>query len=449
MCECRMAHARLLIALAACLLSVSACSTGHYNNKIQGSYGSSYKNGIYATKDQNYEDAAEYFAFAAKSGHPRALIAYGDVYAAGRGVDRDPVRAKQLYEEAYSKSSSFRNKAAFVLGRLLLDGGDGPSGKVEPDQERALTLLTEALEGGETRAAASLGRIYEYGLGTLVDVDEAIDYYRQAASNDATAARRLAHLLAETGASEKRVAAAAAKAVSQLEQQAKKGKSRAWIQLADIFTRDQIMDPDPKRAIGYLENVADDDNPAALLRLAALHGQLGNKSEEQAILRRAADKGDKKAQTQLARLFLKANTPDTNGEVGRYYAERAIAQGSEAAMVYLGIALVRGEVLQPDPDIGEVLLRRASDAEYASGSTALGIAILRDQIRPRFPGEGLKLLETSAEQGSMAAMSALGFAYHTGRGLPKNEAAARLWLERAAAAGHPKAKRFLSEQTGA
>jgi len=449
MCEYWMAYARLLIASAAVLLSVSACSTGHYNNKIQGSYGSSYKNGIFATKDQKYDEAADYFAFAAKSGHPRALIAYGDVLAAGRGVDRDPLRAKQLYEEAHSKNSNFRNKAAFVLGRLLLDGGDGPSGQVEAEQERARILLTEAVEGGERRAASSLGRIYEYGLGTPADVEKAIGYYQQAASDDATAARRFAHLLAETGASEERVAAAAANAVSQLEQQANSGKSKAWIQLADIFMRDQIIDPDPERAIGYLENVADDDNPSALLRLAALYGQLGDNSQEQAILRRAADKGDVKAQTQLARLFLKKNTPDTNGQVGRYYAERAIAQGSEAAMVYLGIALVRGEVLEPDPDIGEVLLRRASDADYSSASIALGIAILRDQVRSRSPGEGLQLLETAAEDGSMAAMSALGFAYHTGRGLPKDDAAARLWLERAAAAGHPKAKSFLSKQTGA
>ena len=444
-----MAYARLLIASAAILLSVSACSTGHYGNKIQGSYGSSYKNGIFATKARKYDEAADHFAFAAKSGHPRALIAYGDLFVSGRGVERDPLRAQALYEEAYSKSSNYRNKAAFVLGRLLIDGGDGPSGTLEPDHERARLLLTQALEGGETRAAGSLGRIYEHGLGTLPDVDRAIDYYEQVAAGNAMAARSLAHLLAETGASERRVAAAAAKAVSQLEQQAKSGKSRAWIQLADIFTRDQIIDPDPKRAIGYLENVADDDNPAALLRLAALYGQIGDRSQERSILRRAADKGDMKAQTQLARLFLKANTTDTNGPVGRYYAERAIAQGSEAAMVYLGIALVRGEVLEPDPDIGEVLLRRASNAGYMAGSTALGIAILRNQISPRVPGEGLQLLETAAEEGSKAAMSALGFAYHTGRGLPKNDALARQWLQRAADAGHPKAQRFLSEQTGA
>lgn len=443
-----MAFSRLLIASAAVLLSVSACSTGHYGNKIQGSYGSSYKNGIYATKDRDYEKAVDYFAFAAKSGHPRALIAYGDLFAAGRGVNRDPVRAKQLYEEAYGKSSSYKGKAAFVLGRLLLDGGDGPSGTLEPDQERAHALLIEAFDGGETRAASSLGRVYEQGLGTVEDVDRAIDYYNEMASRDAMAARRLAHLLAETGASERRVAAAANKAVSQLELQAKNGKSRAWVQLADIFMRDQIMDPDPERAIGYLENVAADDNPAVLIRLATLYGQLGDTSQERAMLRKAADLGDMKAQTRLARLFLMPGTRDSNGPVGRYYAERAIAKGSEAAMVYLGKALIRGEVLEPDPDIGEVLLRRASDAGYASGSTALGVALIRDEIRPRFPDEGLQLLEAAAEEGSTAAMSALGFAYHTGRGLPQNDASASLWLQRAADAGHPRAKRFLSEQAG-
>lgn len=449
MCECWMALFRLLIVLATVSLSFSACSTGHYGNKIQGSYGTYFKQGIAASKAGDYEQAADDLAFAAKSGHPRALMVYGDLFARGRGVERDPVRAEQLYKEAHSKSSNYRGKIAFAYGRLLLAGGDGPSGTLEADPERASTLLVEAFRKGQVRAAKSLGDIYDRGIGTDRDVQKAIDYYDQVAEVDATAARRLAHLLVETGAPESRVASVAGMAVSQLEAQAENGKSRAWIQLADIFTRDRIVDPDPERAIGYLENVTGDDDPAVMVRLASLYGKSGDTAQERSMLRKAADMGNKKAQTKLAKLFLKGGTDDTNGPVGRYYAERAIAQGSQAAMVYLGIALVKGDVLQADPDIGEILLRRASDAGYASGTTALGLALMREQITPRFPDEGRQILEAAAEEGSTAAMSALGFAFLTGRGLPQNDVLAQQWLQRAADAGHPKAKRYLSEQAGA
>jgi TPR repeat protein len=444
-----MALCRPLIGLAALLLGVSACSVGHYSNRIPGSYGTSFRSGAEASKNRDYEEAAVHYAFAAKSGHPRAQYTYARLLANGRGVERDPVLAGKILEDAYGKSSNYKGRIAYSLGRLLLDGGDGPSGTLEPDPARARVLLTEALESGQPRAALMLGKIYDEGLGTEPDIEKAIGYYDRVDADDAIAARELAMLLVETGAPKERIAEATGHAVNQLERQAEQGRDRAWIMLADIFMRDEIIAPDPERAIGYLENVADEGDPDVLTRLASLYGDIGDPVQEREMLRQAADKGDVRAQTQIAKLFLKAGTRETNGPVGRYYAERAIGQGSEAAMVYLGIALIRGDVLEQDLGSGETLLRRASEAGYSSGTTALGLALIRDEIRPRFPDEGRTLLEEAASRGSTSAMSALGFAYQSGRGLPKDEAAARLWLQRAADAGHPKALRYLEEQEGA
>lgn len=428
------------------LLSVSACSTGHYSNKIPGSYGSYYKYGGASLKEGNYEEAAEHYAFAAKSGHPRAIVSYADLIASGRGVEQDPVLAKNLLEEAYSKSSSSRGKAAVSLGRLLLKGGEGPSGKVDADPERARNLLVEGLNGGDLRAASTLGQIYEDGLGVRENADKAISYYEEVASSDATAARRLAYLLVETGAPERKISAATDNAITLLERQASGGKSKAWVQLSDIYMRGKVIEPDPETALGYLQNVAGEDDPAVLVRLAKIYKELDDPDQELEALRKAADLGDVKAQTKLAQLFLKSGTENTNGPVGRYYAERAITQGSEAAMVYLGLALLKGEVVEPDQGVGETLLRRASDAEYPSGMMALGVSLLRNQVLEDYPGEGENLLEAAADKGSSAAMGALGFAYQTGKGLPQDDASALLWLQRAADAGHKKAQKFLSEQ---
>lgn len=444
-----MAQNRLLIASAAILLSVSACSTGNYGNSLQGSYNSSYGRGVQAVKDRDYEQAAIHYSFAAKSGHPKALVAYGQLFAFGQGVERDPVRAQQLLEDAYGKSSSFKSKAAYVLGRVLLDGGEGPSGTLEADPPRGRALLVEALEGGQTRAAASLGRLYDRGIGVDADMKKAIVYYEQASKTDMTAARRLPYLLAETGASKERVEAAAVNAADKLKSRAEQGDDKAWIQLADLYMNEDIMDPNPEQALAYLKNLPEGDNPAVLTRLASLYGEVGDRDQERKTLRRAADIGDKKAQTELAKIYLKSGTRDSNGPVGRYYAEKAIAQDSKDAMVYLGAALMIGKVLEPDLTIGETLLRRASDADSNRAHVMLGLSVLRNQIRPRFPGEAQQLLEKAAENGSTAAMTALGFAYHSGDGLPQNSEAAQRWLQRAADAGHAKAKQFLDEQAGA
>jgi TPR repeat protein len=427
-------------------LSVAACSVGNYSNKIPGSYGSAFKRGSEARKAKDYAGAVEHYAFAAKSGHPRALVAYGKLYADGRGVERDPVRAVSLLEDAHGKNSSAKSRAALELGRLLLTGGDGPSGALAADPSRARALLIEALNGGEARAAGYLGRVYDQGIGVPPNAGEAISYYRQVADRNTTAATRLAQLLAENGAPDEQVEKAAQQAILRLETDASSGKRRAWVKLADIFTRGEIVDADPSRAIGYLENVVDDGDVAVYTRLARLYAKVGQQPERREMLRRAADAGNANAQATLAKLFLKAGTADTNGAVGRYYAERAIGQGSNAAMVHLGRALLRGDVLPQELQTGERLLRRASDNGDLRATAALGRSILKGEIAARYPDEGETLLNHAATEGSTAAMSTLGFAYHRGRGVPKDEALAREWLQKAADAGHERAKRFLAEQ---
>ncbi len=435
----------LAAASVALLMGLTACS-GTYRNQIQGSYGSYYSKGTEALRAKDYERAADHYAFAAKSGHPRALISYARLFARGNGVDLDPARAVELLSDAHSKTSPFKAKAAFELGQIYLKGGDGPSGAVAKDEVRARELFLEALGGGEVRAASSLGKIYDRGLGVIPDPAEAIGFYRQASADDANSARRLATLLARADGSTDEIAEAAGRAVRVLEARGEGGDGRALMQLADIFSKGQIVEADQVRAAGYLERLPEDNDPAMHMRLARLYGQVGDKGEQRRRLRLAADAGEVKAQTTLAKLFLTPGTADTNGAVGRYYAERAIGKKSEAAMFYLGLALMRGQVLEQDPLTGETLLRRASQGGHVGATAALGASILNGDVRSREEDEGRKLLEEAAGKGAVSAMSALGFAYHQGRGVPADEALALEWLQKAADGGSRKAEAFLERR---
>lgn len=433
------------VAIAVLLVGLTACS-GSYRNSIQGSYGSAFTRGTEAMRAKDYDRAAEQYGFALGSGHPRAEIAYSKLLARGLGVEKDPARAAALLDSAYTKTSSYKGRAAFELGQLLFTGGDGPSGTVEADPERARVLLLEAREDGQARAASKLGQIYEEGLGVQANSTRAIAYYREVAETDPSAAIRLAKLLAKTGASDYMVQEAAYTGIGLLETRGEEGNQRAWLQLSDLFSRGEIVDADPERAIDYLENVADDGDPAVHVRLAGLYGRIGDSARQKVMLMRAADAGDVRAQTDLARLLLKPDTPDTDGETGQDYARRAIDQGSTAAMVYLGQALLRGEVLPRDPQGGEGLLRGATDAGHPGAARALGAAILKGDLRGRTPNEGKNLLENSANEGSASAMSTLGFAYLSGRGLPENEELALFWIRRAADAGNQRARSYLAER---
>jgi|GEM_PF-3757586 len=437
-----------VIGIAVSLISLTACSGNSYQTKIPGSYGSSYQRGSDALRAGDFDYAAEQYAFAASSGHPKALIAYGRLFAKGQGVDQDPARAFGLFEEAYDKASPFKGKAAHELGQFLMKGGEGPSGTIQANEERAKSLLLEAFDNGELRSATALGRLYEQGLGVEPDLNMAIDYYQKAPKNDAYAARNLARLLAKTGSAEDGVRRAAERAVSVFETRGKAGDGRAWMQLAEIYTKNEIVDADPERARDYLTNIRDPDDPAMQMRLAQIYGRIGERQERNRMMRLAADAGDVKAQTALAKLFLEPRTEDTSGAVGRYYAERAIGAGSQAAMVHLGRAMLRGEVLEPDPNLGETLLRQAHNDGFLGATVALGASILEGYLPGSRPEEGKALLELAAEKGSSDAMSALGFAYLFGRGVPRNDVLGTSWLSQAADAGHQRAKAYIDDQNG-
>lgn len=436
---------QLLALVTVLLLGLAACG-GTYRNSLPGSYNTSYLKGSEAFRAKDFDAAARHYGFAASSGHPKALIAYGRLFARGQGVESDPARAAALFEEAHGKSSSYKDRAAYELGLLLMDGGEGPSGTLEPDPRLARSLLVEALDGGENRAAIRLARIYEDGLGVEPDPEKAIGYYERAAETSAFAARDLAVLLAETGAPEEEVERAAELAVSQFEERAESGHRPSWVQLAQIYSDDDIVTADPERVKGYLENIGAPEDPKMQMRLARIYGRIGERKERNRLLMLAADAGNVRAQTQLAKFYLNARTPDTNGAVGRYYAERAISQGSKSAMFYLGLAMLRGDVVERSPLLAETLLRRAGNEGHLGATAVLGGAILRGDIPNRPAAEGKAILEHAADQGSASAMGTLGFAYLNGSGVEEDEAMALQWLRKAADAGHERSQEYLAER---
>lgn len=436
-------HRLTVIGIALSLIGLAACAGNSFTEKIPGSYGSSYKRASEALRARDFDRARDQYAFAASSGHPKAMIAYGRLFVKGQGVEVDPVRALALFKGAYDKNSPMKSRAALELGQLFMRGGEGPSGTVHQNEARALELLMESFENGELRAAASLARMYERGIGVERDLTVAVDYYQNAPASDAYAARDLAILLARNGGDQEMLDRATERAVNAFETRGKAGDGRAWMQLAEIYARNEIVQADPERARGYLSRIPDPEDPPMQMRLAQVYGRVGDRMERNRLMRTAADAGDVKAQSQLARILLEAGTEDTNGAVGRYYAERAIGQGSQEAMVHLGRAMLRGDVLEPDPGLGETLLRRAHNDGFVSATIALGAAILEGHVPGGRTEEAKALLVAAADEGSSDAMAALGFAYLYGRGLPEDEALAEQWLERAANAGNRRARAHL------
>ena len=120
--------------------------------------------------------------------------------------------------------------------------------------------------------------------------------------------------------------------------------------------------------------------------------------------------------------------------------ERASAAGYAPAQTLLAWILDGAE----ENERAVALYRKAAAQGDAEGQFGLATMYLKGEGVPTDQAEAVKLLERAAEQGHSQSAALLGNAYLNGElGLEQDTARARLWLERAAAAGDPSARQKL------
>ena len=173
----------------------------------QNEIGERYYDGLYVT--QNYEEAARWFAKAARQGYAPAQFNLGTCYDNGQGVPQDSAEAVRWYKLAadqghvgaqctmgwcyhkgigvpqdwneaahwYTLAAQNRNAwAQFFLGWCYEKGRGVPQ-----DWNEAIHWYTLAGEQGLAEAQCTLGVCYQNGYGVTKDVAESARWYAMAA----------------------------------------------------------------------------------------------------------------------------------------------------------------------------------------------------------------------------------------------------------------------------
>lgn len=128
------------------------------------------------------EEAVSWYSAAAEQGDAGGMAGLAEMYAKGEGVERDPARARQLFEQA---AEAGHVKSMTVLAAAWEGGGLG----LTADESRAGEWLLRAAREGDIRSMERVAEAYESGaLGMAADRTQA-DYWKKAA-REARASRK-------------------------------------------------------------------------------------------------------------------------------------------------------------------------------------------------------------------------------------------------------------------
>ena len=127
--------------------------------------------------------AAEWYRQAADKGQPEAMLALGDMYFRGIGVELEPAQAARWYQLASDKGYP---KAKVYLAECYELGKAG----LPRNYDKSFQLLNEALTIDPNNAAATekLAGHYERGRGTIPDTFRAFSLMKRAVELGSTAA---------------------------------------------------------------------------------------------------------------------------------------------------------------------------------------------------------------------------------------------------------------------
>lgn len=175
-------------------------------------------------------------------------------------------------------------------------------------------------------------------------------------------------------------------------------------------------------------------NDLAIQLLESRHP--AGEAEARLWFRRAADAGDAEAKNNLASMLIMGIGGPPDEEQGRRLRDEAASAGSVGANMGIADRYLNGADGYPrDPARAFEHMRAAAASTGPSATFAqwrLAMMHLEGVGTPRNPQEAYRILVAASEAGGVRAMISRAVMLATGDGVAEDDAAARLWYQRAA-----------------
>lgn len=308
-----------------------------------------------------------------------------------------------------------------------------------------------------------IGKMYQYGLGTEENLEQAAEWFFKAAAKEHKYALYSLGMLYLQG---KGVEQDEETAYSLLFRSYSKGNPYAAYELGKLYAagcgteKNQEKSENCYRAafLGFLnlEKKSKDDTLWYRIGCMYLHG-IGTEADEtkaEHYLTKASDYGNTHASYQLARLYIRQESQKLSGESGTEldvekiakavkWLEESAAQENPFADYALGRLYREGILVAADMEKAVFHLKRAADAGNSYAQYQLGKIYLEEDTK-NIPA-AIQYLTLAAKQKNEFAAYRLGKIYLAGEELPKNTELALHYLKMAADTGNQYAQYALGK----
>ncbi|WP_333636805.1 MobP3 family relaxase, partial [Ruminococcus sp.] len=268
--------------------------------------------------EQDYQKAFEWFERSAKQKNKFAQFSLANLYYYGNGVEKDLSQAFLWYQKSSAQGQPYASYAVaqmYSKGEYVSQGGETAQRYYKAALSGFLEL--ESMEQADDNLYYKLGSMFKKGLGTDIDMDRAIDYFKRSAemnNKNGLFEYGKALLIGE------HIPQNTDSAVKLLEKAVKLKNSNAKRFLSLEYISGEHLEQDIEKGIALLTECADSGDVIASYRLGKIYlqgeimSQNLDKAEKYLLL--AAD--NEYTQYALAKLYLQEEKYDIQKAVNYF-----------------------------------------------------------------------------------------------------------------------------------
>ena len=268
--------------------------------------------------EQNYQKAFEWFERSAKQKNKFAQFSLANLYYYGNGVEKDLSQAFLWYQKSSAQGQPYASYAVaqmYSKGEYVSQGGETAQRYYKAALSGFLEL--ESMEQADDNLYYKLGSMFKKGLGTDIDMDRAIDYFKRSAemnNKNGLFEYGKALLIGE------HIPQNTDSAVKLLEKAVKLKNSNAKRFLAIEYISGEHLEQDIEKGIALLTECADSGDVIASYRLGKIYLQgeimFQNLDKAERYLLLAED--NEYTQYALAKLYLQEEKYDIQKAVNYF-----------------------------------------------------------------------------------------------------------------------------------